>query len=133
MTAESLLTELRSRGAKLAVAGDRLHIEAPRGTVSPELLVELRAHKAELLRLLTWPPESFEAERKHGYACARLFPLVDGRVWTPKGHGRLVAILPERAVVILDRRPGALTVLLPSEVGPPHANFQGETLPMPVH
>ena len=35
---------------------DRLHIDAPKGTISPELKAGLAQHKAELLALLGSPP-----------------------------------------------------------------------------
>ena len=133
MIAERLLTELESQGATLAVRGDRLRIQAPRGTVSPELLAELRAHKSELIDLLTWPEECLAAEREHGHPCARLHPFVGGEVRTLLGQGRLIEVLPERAVVILDRRPHHFTVLLPAEVGPPGATAKTETMRSLVH
>jgi hypothetical protein len=37
MTAAALLAELQDRGASLAVAGDRLRVEAPVGAVTPEM------------------------------------------------------------------------------------------------
>ena len=56
MTAAELLAELRRRGVKLTVNGDRLRYEAPRGALTPELLEAMRQHKPELLRLLSRPP-----------------------------------------------------------------------------
>lgn len=52
MTAEAILERLRSLGARLSVAGDKLRVEAPTGVLTPELRRELIEHKAELLRLL---------------------------------------------------------------------------------
>jgi len=52
MSAHGLLTELRARGVALSTADGRLHVEAPRGIVTPQLRAALTMHKAELLRLL---------------------------------------------------------------------------------
>lgn len=52
MTAATLLAELRTRGATVAAVGDRLRIEAPAGTVTPEMRAALAKHKAALLTLL---------------------------------------------------------------------------------
>ncbi len=124
MTVATLLSELRSWGAKLGVAGGVIRIEAPKGAVSPELLAELQAHKPELIDLLTWPEECLEAEREHGHPSARLYPLVGRTVRTPLGSGRLVAALPERAVVIADRRSFSFAVFLPGEIAPQHTSPQ---------
>ena len=56
MTAAELLRELRRRGVKLTVNGDRLRYEAPRGALTPELLEAMRQHKPELMRMLARPP-----------------------------------------------------------------------------
>jgi hypothetical protein len=125
MTASTLLSELQALGAKLGVAGDQIRIEAPRGVVSPELLAELRAHKPELIELLTWPPECLEAEREHGHPSARLYPLLGRQVSTPVGPALLVAALPERAVAIPDRHSGSFAVFLPSEIAPLNITPQG--------
>jgi hypothetical protein len=52
-TAATLLTELRQMGATVSVAGYNLRIEAPDGTVTPELRQLLTEHKSELLALLS--------------------------------------------------------------------------------
>jgi hypothetical protein len=49
MTLRELLTETRSAGIQLEARGDRLHVEAPQGTVSDALRAELKRRKAELL------------------------------------------------------------------------------------
>ncbi|MFN8626032.1 MAG: hypothetical protein U0587_08640 [Candidatus Binatia bacterium] len=53
MTAETLLDSLRQLGATVTVQGDKLRIEAPAGTVTPELRRTLADHKPELLALLS--------------------------------------------------------------------------------
>lgn len=50
--AVTLLDSLRDMGATVTVAGDKLRIEAPDGTVTPELRQVLTEHKPELLALL---------------------------------------------------------------------------------
>jgi hypothetical protein len=50
--AEEVLEELRRRGVQVEARGEVLHVEAPRGALSPELVRSLRELKPELLRLL---------------------------------------------------------------------------------
>jgi hypothetical protein len=52
MMAEELLEELRRCGAQVEARGEMLHVEAPRGAVSPELVQSLRKLKPDLLRLV---------------------------------------------------------------------------------
>ena len=132
MTAQELLAQVRELGIVLKPEGDRL-LYRPMEAVNKELLAALRARKSELIDLLTWPEECLAAEREHGHPCARLFPFVGGDVKTPMGQGRLIEALPERAVVILDRRSDRFAVLLPAEVGPPEARLRGDTLPTTKH
>jgi hypothetical protein len=49
---ESLVRDLEARGASLALEGDGLAIEAPRGVLGPEVIEPLRRHKPELLTFL---------------------------------------------------------------------------------
>lgn len=51
-TSNELLSELRKRGARLWVEDDRLRYRAPEGAMTPELLKQLRTHKAEILAFL---------------------------------------------------------------------------------
>jgi hypothetical protein len=53
MTASELLIELRSRGAIIEANGDRLRIDAPKGTVTTELRDALSQQKSEIILLLT--------------------------------------------------------------------------------
>jgi DNA polymerase I-like protein with 3'-5' exonuclease and polymerase domains/site-specific DNA-adenine methylase len=46
------LDDLRSRGVKLTARGDRLHLDAPKGVLTPDLVGRVRLHKLELLQLL---------------------------------------------------------------------------------
>ncbi len=52
MTAVELLSDLRARGVRVEVNGDRLRIDAPRGALNQETKESLARHKAELLALL---------------------------------------------------------------------------------
>ena len=60
MSAPDLLSALLARGVTLWRDGGVLRHRAPRGAVTPELLAELKAHKAELLATLaaTKPAEA---------------------------------------------------------------------------
>lgn len=49
MSLAALLDELKHRGVRLEVAGERLRVSAPRGAVTPELRRALTEHKGELL------------------------------------------------------------------------------------
>jgi hypothetical protein len=55
MTSADLLARLHSLGVVLKASDDKLHIDAPKGAVG-DLMAELRAHKAELLKLLSERP-----------------------------------------------------------------------------
>lgn len=47
MTAEELLDDLRRRGARLAAHSNVLHIEAPKGLLSPGLVASMRQLKPD--------------------------------------------------------------------------------------
>ena len=51
MSAAAVLSELRRRGVELVAAGGRLRFR-PVQAVSPDLVEQMRAHKAELLAIL---------------------------------------------------------------------------------
>lgn len=53
MSALQLLGTLAARGVRLASNGQRLRYEAPAGALDATLLEEVRAHKSELLALLS--------------------------------------------------------------------------------
>lgn len=53
MTAELLLWDMSVRGVVLVPNGERLDVEAPDEILTDDLLATLKAHKAELLALLT--------------------------------------------------------------------------------
>lgn len=52
MSAAALASELQASGVKLTVRGKRLHVEAPTGTLTPEVRALLVEHKAALMPLL---------------------------------------------------------------------------------
>jgi len=53
MSAPTVLLELKRMGVRLDVNGDRLRVDAPKGTLTPELLERVRACKPDLIRLVT--------------------------------------------------------------------------------
>ncbi len=53
MNAALLLDILHHRRARIWVEGNRLELDAPPGTLTPDLLTQLREHKPALLALLT--------------------------------------------------------------------------------
>lgn len=52
MNAAKLIEELRSRGVLIEDAGDRIRVDAPRGTLTPQLCLVLADRKPEILALL---------------------------------------------------------------------------------
>ena len=58
MTTGELLTVAQQAGIVLQAHGNRLHVEAPHGRVTPDLRSALAQHKAELLTLLA-PGEEY--------------------------------------------------------------------------
>lgn len=53
MIAATLIRELADTGIRLSADGDRLHVEAKSGTLTPELRQRLTANKADLLAALS--------------------------------------------------------------------------------
>lgn len=51
MNAVDLMNRLQAAGVRIDARGDRLHVEAPAGSITPELRQALADHKAELLAL----------------------------------------------------------------------------------
>jgi len=74
MTAAALLANLSARGVRIRVAGDCLRL-APREALTPELLMEVREHKPQLLALLDCErvggrlEAAFAAWREHITGC----------------------------------------------------------------
>ena len=120
MTAEDLLAEVEALGVTVQLDGDILRFR-PGSSIPRTLIDELRAHKPELVELVSlrgWPDASRESVRRHNRPEARLYPFVGQAVATPQGPGRLLQVSRERAAVALGRL-GLLVYLLPSEVRPP--------------
>jgi len=104
MTAEAILDRLRSLGARVSLAGDKLHVEAPAGVLTPDLRQELIEHKAELVRLLQPAPDLpppvcdrcggavFWQSVAYGpWTCARCYPPDTWRIvarWSSPEAGR---------------------------------------------
>jgi hypothetical protein len=49
---QAVLATCQQRGIVLAIAGEKLTVDAPEGTLTPDLLADLRQHKAGLVELL---------------------------------------------------------------------------------
>ena len=52
MNAETLLSDLVQRDVAVAIHGDQLYLEAPKGVLTEELRIALSEHKPEIMRLL---------------------------------------------------------------------------------
>src|SRR5438105_3680208 len=53
MSTPELLDNLRRRGVRLEVHGDRLKVDAPTGTLTAEIKAALAEHKPEILAVLS--------------------------------------------------------------------------------
>ncbi len=53
MNASALISDARQRGIRLGVSGDRLRVEAPVGTLTPELRAALAQHKTQIIDALS--------------------------------------------------------------------------------
>ena len=126
MNAVSLIRHCRDAGILLQARGDRLHVEAPAGTITPELRQRLTEYKAELLalhairaRLLALavtlgipravvdrlPPEELEATAEQAALCEG---YMDGH-GDPLAHALLVFYLRQLA----DRATAITTIPAP--------------------
>lgn len=104
MTAQAVLERLRSLGARVSLAGDKVRVEAPAGVLTDDLRRELIEHKAELVRLLRPAPDLpppacdrcggtlFWQSIAYGpWTCARCYPPDTWRVvarWSSPEAGR---------------------------------------------
>ncbi|HEX4952680.1 MAG TPA: hypothetical protein VF017_04710 [Thermoanaerobaculia bacterium] len=128
MSPEELLAEVQALGVSVRAEGNVLRLK-PASSIPPSLVVELRAHKPELLSLVSlqgWPQESKDYVRRFGRPEARLYPFLAKEVATPLGRGRLLQVFAERVAVALECDPHRLVYLLPSEVSPPNLARQVE-------
>jgi len=118
MTAEELLEQVKKLGVLVTLDCEDLVLR-PKSRLTPDLVDQLRAHKAELrglVELQGWPEASRKAVQEFRVPEARLFPFIGELVGTPEGESRLVAVLANRAEVA---GLTGLSVFLPSEVRPP--------------
>ena len=53
MNATSLLSDIQARGVHLEVEAGALKYRAPKGAITPDLLASLKAHKADLIAVLS--------------------------------------------------------------------------------
>jgi hypothetical protein len=58
VTAAALLQAPTNRGARLTLAGDKLHYRGPAGALTEDLRARIAEHRAALLALLQAPPAS---------------------------------------------------------------------------
>lgn len=93
MRPSELLKNLRSLGVELSLNGEKLHVEAPSGVLTPELREELRIHKLELLSIL-----------RYGTPAAWLYLHIGREVRTPGGEGTLWQVFRDRAGVVINGR-----------------------------
>lgn len=125
--AAAILEELEARHIQVRTSGQDLELVGPKGALPDELAEEIRRRKRELLELVTlrgWPEESLDALRRFQRPEAKLYPFLGRAVVTPQGHGRLVAVFADRAVVALAIGPPAC--FMPSEVRPPGVECQDD-------
>lgn len=71
MSALALIRQCRDAGIQLQARGDRLHVKAPAGSVTPELRQALTDHKAELLTLHAISSPAAFAGRHDGHTPQR--------------------------------------------------------------
>ena len=90
MRPDILLKRLHSLNVKLIPCGDELRFKAPKGALSPELVQELREHKADLLSML-----------RYGIPAARLYPYLGKAVKVPSGEGILWQVFADRVGVVI--------------------------------
>ena len=82
------------------------------GAVPANLRAQLSAHKDEIIEWLSWPVEAADCRP------VERLPPVGQVVSTPRGRGRLVAVLPEFVAVKLFDDPLRLVNFLPCEIEP---------------
>jgi hypothetical protein len=68
MSVGALLGDLRRRDVTLEADGDRLHVDAPAGTITDELRAALVENKGHLLHLLAEERRNVEEASKRGLA-----------------------------------------------------------------
>lgn len=112
MTTLDLLQQLETLGVVLRVESQRL-LYKPKDAVSSKLRAAMARHKDNILGWLSSPPEA----RLQMADLHLRMPRPRGRVSTPRGVGRVVAVLSEFIAVQLDSEPaGVLAPFLPFEI-----------------
>jgi TubC N-terminal docking domain len=102
MNLQTLLEELNHLGVELQAVGDTLEYEAPEETITPVLLKQLKAHKADLLAVLRnaetvegedrRPAEAASTQTSSGLEARKL--LATG--WEPKERcGKIIWKCPD--------------------------------------
>ena len=71
MNLRTLLEELNHLGVELQAVGDTLEYEAPEETITPMLLKQLKAHKADLLAVLRNAETVVEEDRQPAEAASK--------------------------------------------------------------
>ena len=64
--AQAILATCHEKGIVLGIAGEKLTVDAPEGALTPDLLAELRQHKAGLLDILQKGGSGLAAQQSHG-------------------------------------------------------------------
>ena len=145
MTPETLVATLEQGGVRLRIEGERLKLEAPADRVpDPATIAGLRENKAAIVEYLrgrsqprgiqfssfpdpiarktekleSWPPESFEVERRFAQPHAKLFPFLGRKVRTPSGPGTLLQVFADRATVLLDSELSRCSFFSPKQIEP---------------
>ena len=101
MSASAILVHLREAGVTVAAEGGELKLKGPSAALTEPVLNELRAHKPELLTLLSHVEAAPPAQRDHDNAAERIEAWLSGLDKLPKACGpqgqRLRAISKEFA------------------------------------
>jgi hypothetical protein len=119
MTGRALVADLRARDVRLTVAGDRVHVDAPRGVLTAADRAALRRHKAQVLRVLgaeTARPTSAAGDWADGVSdgpcgLCRHQPLAEVHDWPTAGERRWLCLAcADRSVPSLEAVYASLSV-----------------------
>lgn len=80
MSAIALLNEIKAAGIVVTADGDRLHVEAKPGTITPEIRDRMKAHKPALLAVFRRRAELFDLAMLEGIDLAHVHRLDDADV-----------------------------------------------------
>ena len=76
VTIQAILTACRDRGILLTVSGENLGVDAPEGTVTPDLMDGLRQHKSSLLDILRRDEGEPEVPQCDVKSCTEALPTI---------------------------------------------------------